>query len=173
MRGKRFWLVVGIGLLLILALVVCSCSGNGAVVKPTPTPTPIADGEEPPIDRTWISPGKVMVGNFYAGAQAEYPIKVHNGRSETTMFEVKYRYPDNVDSGYSFPTSQVQDWVIIADETPVLAPYETREILVTLAMPNGAVSPGDKWEFWVSVVDKGQTGMVVTELCSRWLISMR
>lgn len=34
---------------------------------------------EPPIDKTWISPGKVNVGNFYAGARAEWPLLIHNG----------------------------------------------------------------------------------------------
>lgn len=34
---------------------------------------------EPPIDKTWISPGKVNVGNFYSGARAEWPLLIHNG----------------------------------------------------------------------------------------------
>ncbi|GAG79299.1 unnamed protein product, partial [marine sediment metagenome] len=34
---------------------------------------------EPPTDKTWISPGKVNVGNFYAGARAEWPLLIHNG----------------------------------------------------------------------------------------------
>lgn len=130
-------------------------------------------GDEPPQDMTWISPGKVIVGNFYPGATAEYPITVHNGNDYATSFSVTYRYPDNVGEGYSKPSSEVQDWVIIADMTPILQPYETRDIMVTLSMPEDAIVFAEQWEFWVSVSDTTQTGMVTTAMASRWLISMR
>ena len=128
---------------------------------------------EPPADRTWISPGKVNIGNFYPGARAEYPITVHNGKDTVASFLVTYRYPDHVGEGYVKPTLEVQDWITIANSTPILMPQETRDILVTLAMPKGATSPAQEWEFWVSVTDASQTGMVQTELAVRWIISMR
>jgi len=142
------------------------------VDTPIPTPTAVVDGE-PPIDRTWISPGKVQIGNFYPGARAEWPITIHNGNDYTATFAVAYRYPDRVAEGHAWPTPEVKDWVIIADATPVFAAYQTREILVVLNMPYGTKAPGSKWEFWISVQDKGQGGMVVTETCSRWQITMR
>jgi hypothetical protein len=162
-----------IGLLAVGLLVVSGC---------TPTyspPTTPSDGgttvlpNEPPVDRTWISPGKVQVGNFYPGARAEWTLSVHNGKDTTASFLVAYRYPDNVGEGYVKPAKEVQDWVIIADPTPVLAPYETREILIVLEMPEDAAVFTPKWEFWISVIDTTQTGMVKTELCSRWLVAMR
>jgi len=175
---KKRYIGIGIGTLLLLALLVCSCIGSTASTpRPTPAPAPISvvDGGEPPIEegQTWISPGKVQVGNFYPGARAEWPLTVHNGNDHTTTFEVSYRYPDSVGEGYTKPTSEVQDWVRVADTTPILSRYGTREIMVILEMPEDAVSPGHKWEFWVSVKDTSQGGLVRIELCSRWLVIMR
>lgn len=135
--------------------------------------TPILPGKPPPEDMTWISPGKVKVANFYPGARAEYPLLVHNGNDTTASFTVYYRYPDHVDSDYVKPSEEVQDWVIVADPTPVLMPRETREILIILDMPSNAEVFASNWEFWIGVMDTTQTGMVKTELCCRWLVSMR
>jgi len=146
---------------------------DSPVEEPDDTPSNVALLGEPPADKTWISPGKVNVGNFYPGARAEYPITIHNGKDTATKFSVTYRYPDHVGEDYLKPTPEVQNWVIIADSTPVLIPKETRGILVVLAMPEDAISPGQKWEFWVSVMDTTQTGIIKTELCTRWLVDMR
>ena len=165
-------LIIG---LLVVGLLLVGCS---PVYSP-PENTPPANGEttilpgEPPLDRTWISPGKVQVGNFHPGARAEWNLLVHNGKNTTASFLVTYRYPNYVEEGYNFPTAEVQDWVIIADPTPVLAPKETRAISIVLEMPEDATAPGKLWEFWISVKDTTQTGMVVTELCSRWCVSQR
>ena len=140
--------------------------------KPTSS-EPVVFPDEPPEDRTWISPGKVQVGNFYPGARAEWDLLVHNGKDTPASFLVTYRYPNHVADGYVKPIEEVQNWVIIADSTPVIAPKETREILIVLAMPKDAVVFAPKWEFWVSVKDTTQKGMVQTELASRWLIVMR
>lgn len=128
---------------------------------------------DPPSDVNWISPGKIEVGNFYSGARAECVLSVHNGNDFPVTFAVDYRHPDSVEEGWAKPTEEVQDWVIIADATPVIAPFETAEILIVLDMPEDAVSPAPLWEFWVSVKDTSQTGMVTVELCSRWLVTMR
>jgi len=70
------------------------------------------------------------------------------------------------------PTSEVQEWVIIADPTPVLKAFETREVLIAVVMPEDAESPALKWEFWIAVKDVTQAGMVQTELACRWLVTM-
>lgn len=149
-------------------------NGTDIPIKATPvTDSNVVLPGEPPSDVTWMSPGKVNIGNFYPGARAEYPITIHNGNDTTASFNVTYRYPDHVGDGYTKPSINSQDWVIIADSTPILASGETRDILVVLAMPAGAISSSPKWEFWVSVVDTTQEGMVTTELCSRWIVDMR
>ena len=138
-------------------------------------PPAVVMSKEPPGDMTWISPGKVQIGNFYPGARAEWPVQIHNGKDVETIFSVKYRQPDYVGEGYAMPPDEAQDWVIIVDSTPVLAPKETKDILTVLAMPKEGEAP-PKWEFWISVMDtgavKGMTG-IHTELCTRWLVNMR
>ncbi len=123
-------------------------------------------------DMPWISPAEVEVGNYYPGAIADWSIKVHNGSNSMVKFAVVYRVPDNPREGYDMPPTEAQDWVIIADTTPILSPKETKEILITLAVPEGAKLNSKKWEFWISVMEGGQ-GLVQTEMCERWLISMR
>jgi len=130
-------------------------------------------GTPPPEDVTWISPGKVMVANYYSGGKAEYPLTIHNGKDNPVSLSVYYMHPNSVSEGYSMPSEEVQDWVIIADTTPVLEPKETRDILVTLAMPKDAVVVAQKWEFWVGVMDMSQAGTLKTQLATRWLVSMR
>lgn len=170
---------------IVLGLLLAGCSAPVISETPVPLePEPVTEPktpeepvavvlhEEPPEDMTWISPGKIMVGNFYAGARAEYPLLVHNGKDMESQFVIAYRYPSHTDKDYTKAPREAQDWVIIADSTPVIMPRETKEILIILAMPEDAVAP-PKWEFWVSVMDTGQEGMVRTELCTRWLITMR
>lgn len=91
-------------------------------------------------------------------------------------FLVSYREPDYAKEGYDRPPPEAKDWVIIVDSTPVLAPKETREILVVLAMPRMVLAPPEKhylypnrWEFWVSVTEQ-TGGSVQTEMASRWLV---
>jgi hypothetical protein len=141
--------------------------------SPTFTNGAIQDmGNHPPDDMNWISPGKVIVTNFYPGARAEYPVTVHNGNDTCCSFAINYRYPDHVGDDYTKPDTNVQDWVLVADTTPLLEPKETRDILITLEMPEDADIFAPQWEFWISVQDTSQ-GMVKTELCVRWLVTMR
>lgn len=173
-----------IGLLIVTTLLLTGCTQQAPYIPPVEPPytPPVSDGstavdnttdwEKAHQDRTWISPGKVQIGNFHAGAQAEWPLTIHNGNDYAASFATKYRVPNKVEEGYAYAPIEARDWVIIADPTPVLMPKETREILITVAMPNGAIAP-NKWEFWISVKDTTQAGMVITELCSRWLVSHR
>lgn len=161
--------------LLVLGSLELGCSttsGNTPNPSPIPTMSPEVH-KEPPNDQNWITPGMVKVGNFHPGAQAEWFITVHNGQDTEILFDVTYKHPDHVGEGFVKPTEEVQDWVIIADTTPLLAPFETRTISILLDMPESATAPGDGWEFWISVIDASQAGFVKTELCSRWLITMR
>jgi hypothetical protein len=125
----------------------------------------------PPKNRTWISPGKVEVGNYYAGATADWYIQVHNGKPTPVVFKIVSRPADYNAEGYS--NAQAQDWIIISDATPILAAYETKKIKVSLQIPSGTKNIPAKWEYWISAIDQSQTGNVTTELCSRWLITMR
>ena len=168
-------LFVVIGLVLALMAGCAVYPSEPPVVPPSPAFTngAIQDtGSQPPDNMNWISPGKVNVTNFYPGARAEYPITVHNGNDVDCTFAVSYRYPDHVDGEFMLPDPDVQDWVIVADMTPLLAPMETRDILITLEMPDDADIFATQWEFWVAVMDMSQ-GMVKAELCVRWLITMR
>lgn len=188
-----------------------------------------SDTEARLVNQNWVSPAEINIGNYYAGARAEWKIKVHNGNdampqyesyrvgtepNETiapikiklplagndytkvniisdntgetliatgynsatkevmisgflplttriitisyiawTAFAIEYNAPTNPREGYSLPPAEAQDWVIIADATPVLAPKETREILVTLGIPKEAtVTPIQVWY----LTDKGK-----------------
>jgi len=207
----------------------------------------------PPEDSTWISPGKVNIGNFFPGATAEFPLTIHNGNDQklletrqtfsvTTfinetivdftlhrplyecdirhisltsdngsdklkatsctadgltitiegfvpddtrlldinykglfLFAVAYRIPGHTAEGFVVAPDYVADWLTLAEDIAVFNPRETRDILVTITIPddyNAATIP-DSFEFWVSVIDNSQTGMVRTELCTRVFVKMQ
>ena len=124
------------------------------------------------VDNNWTSPAEVKIGNYYPGAVAEWKIKIHNGNDIYSKFLIAYSIPIKTREGYSMPPEGVADWVIIADSTPVLAPKETREVLVSLAIPKGIVVEEKRWEFQISVLELGQ-GNIQTETATRWLVTMR
>ena len=122
--------------------------------------------------KTWISPGIIEIGNLYPGAEAEWVIKIHNGNSTATNFIISYRFPNDTKAGYSMPPSSTQLWVTISSPNIFLQPDETKDVLVNIKIPSGAVNLQPKWEFWTSVVEK-TGGMLETEMCTRWLVIMR
>lgn len=156
-----------IGFLIVVSLLLTGC--------PQTSPLVVEPVEPPPelYDKTWISPGRVEVGNFHPGATATWPLTIHNGKDEPAQFEVRYKEPSKVEEGYVKAPEIVQDWVIITDPAPLLEAFETREVEIAVVMPEDAESPGPKWEFWIAVRDVSQAGMVQTELATRWLVSMR
>ena len=90
---------------------------------------------------------------------------------EPSTFSIYYKEPNSLTVGFSMPPVGAKDWVIVSDPSPVLAPKETRNILVSVVMPQGATAP-NKWEFWIGVA-QASAGMVQVELCSRWTVEMR
>ena len=154
-----------IGLIIVTAfLLLAGCPSSPVIEKPQPGPEL--------YDEVWISPGKVNVSHFFPGARAEYPLTIHNGNDQKTEFAISYRVATNPDEDYVVAPDGAEDWVIIADPTPVLAAKETKEVLIALEMPEDAAAP-EKWEFRVVVKDASQTGMVQTELACRWLVTMK
>jgi len=159
------WLVV---LIVVAGLLLAGCPQTSA---PPAAETPTTPPPEL-YDKTWISPGKVEIGNFYPGARAEYTLSIHNGSDEPAEFSVSYRVTENTADGYEPAPAMAQAWVIIADPAPVLAAKEKRDVLIAVEIPGDAEVP-PKWEFQIAVKDVTQTGMVQTELACRWLVEMK
>lgn len=178
----RLTIALALIVVLVIGMVGCTTTTPENPVMPNTPMSPTTssnpgsvsdpDVEQRLIDKTWISPAMVQIGNYYPGARAEWSLRLHNGGDTMAEFLVSYRYPDYIKEGYNTAPPEARDWVIITDPTPVLAPKETREILVVLAVPKDVVVTSKQWEFWVSVVEQ-TGGMVRTEMCSRWLVSMR
>jgi len=137
-------------------------------------------------DKKDVATGEVLTAISYNASTNEIKIEgfkpdfaryltIEYDHQSSTTYSVYYRNPDTLKAGYSAPPAGAQSWIIIADPSPVLAPYETREVMVTLMMPSKAVAP-DKWSFWVGVTEKSNAGAGVAisiELCSTWLICMK
>jgi hypothetical protein len=148
---------------------------EGPVVEPSPGK--VAFSATPEIkeleDSNWISPGKIEVGNLYPGATAEYPITVHNGGDVTTEFSISVRTPDNTTEGYEPFPQMYFDWIVIEKPQLELEAKQTADVLIVVNMPEDADYSGKQVEFWIGVIDQGQSGMVRTELACRWLISTK
>lgn len=119
-----------------------------------------------------ISLGKVFVDNYVPGESDQDTLSIYNGNDFDATFSVDYRVPDWVGENYSRPTEQVRDWVWISNRKPLVRAHETYIVEISLGMSSTAIPPGDKWEFWIGVIDQSQAGFVQVELCQRWLITM-
>lgn len=163
---------------LMLGTVLVACPSDTPMVsEPQPSQPPVQfngiTDMKPPEDMSWINPGKVIVTGFYPGARAESTLLLYNGGDTKASFSITCRPPDNLKDGYTMPPPEALGWVTVEDPLPTLEPKETKALLIVLEMPEKATSPPEQWEFWISVFDTSQTGFVVTELASRWLITMR
>lgn len=121
-----------------------------------------------------ILPGRVYIKELVSGVVSQGTITICNNSNEPTSFSVKYRYPDYVlaADGYVKASTDVPNWISISDISPLVPAHSTRTITISILVPENAEVPGEKWEFWIGVIDQGQTGMVKAELCQRWLITM-
>jgi hypothetical protein len=122
-------------------------------------------------DQTWLIPGKIQVKNTSLGDRIEQYITIHNGNNDNTAFSIYYRTPDYVENNFVTAPDVAREWLEISEESPVLAPKETKEIRVILDLP-GDIQIPEKWEFWIGV-KQGRESMLTAELCSRWLITMK
>jgi hypothetical protein len=146
-------------------------SVGSTIVYPLLTPQDAKGIEARMMDTNWISPGKVTIENLYQGAQAEYTLRIHNGGRVPTIFQVTPRQPDGVRSD-KLPWD-CMDWVQIPQLAVYVPAKTTYEMPITVKMLKDTNLKGKSYEFWISVIDNGQNGMVQTELCSRWIISTR
>ena len=119
----------------------------------------------------WISPGKVTIENLYKGSQAEYSMRIHNGGKSATIFQITSRQPDGIRDD-KLPWD-CMDWVQIPQGAVYIPAKSTVEVPVIVKMLKDTDMKGKTYEFWVSVINNSQKGMVQTELCSRWIIVTR
>lgn len=125
----------------------------------------------PDANKTWLRPGKIQVSKYSPGEKVMHKISVHNGNSVEMSFSIYYRIPDYVEGGFVTAPDNTFKWIVISESTPILKANETKEIEIILDLPEATQTP-DQWEFWIGV--KENTGSsVVSELCSRWLVSMK
>jgi hypothetical protein len=130
--------------------------------------TPAATG---PGDKTWVSPGKIQINNLKPGNSVKQTIRIHNGSEPATKFLIYYRIPDYVENNYIAAPVNAMDWIIIPQNSLLIEPRATKEIQVVLNLPDKAKTP-ERWEFWIGV-KSDKENRLATELCSRWLITMK
>jgi len=109
----------------------------------------------------------LTVGGFVPDTSRVVTLTYH----ADTQWSIRVADPHFTATGFDEAPTEAQDWVIITDASPVLAPYETRDVLIVLEIPEGADVPSQHWEFWICATAGG--GQVQAEMASRWLVSMR
>lgn len=127
--------------------------------------------EEPEYTGVRITPGLVEVDNYYPGAIAEYYLEIENDTNKESEFVVSYRYPTRTKEGYAFPSEQFGGWLRIEQPIVTIPSREKQEVLIILSIPEEEEVTED-FEFWVSVMEQGQ-GMIRTEMCQKWRVSMK
>lgn len=146
-------------------------TNTAGVIYSSSAPKSARNIEAGMMDTDWISPGKVTIENFYKGAEADYAMRIHNGGNTDTVFDVNPRQPDGIMNN-KLPLDCI-DWVQLPQYSIYVPAKQTYEIPVTIKMLKDTGMKGKTYEVWISVINKGQKGMVQTELCSRWIISTR
>jgi len=139
-----------LSLLVIVCLLSAGCIGYSPD-KPEPNvpsaPVPAPTGQRPPDTINWISPAKITVSNFHLGAVADCFLTVHNVNKVKTTFIVEPRVADFTAAEHmKVPKDILQDWVLVADMSPILGALETRDILIILEMP--AEVDAQQAQFW-------------------------
>jgi len=179
MKKKKVWIPAIIAIVAVALVFIFVVNPSGGSDGNPNGSNPNNNHDPPPIESNWIRPGKVFIGNYTAGASISFEIEIHNGGDNTAEFSVAYRFPDGVIEGYSKPPSGVPNWLYFRSGDVrgrrVIVPVESRGtciVQITLKAPEGSELP-NKWEFWIGVIDKSQTGMVITELASRVLVTMQ
>lgn len=137
-------------------------------INPTDTQSEIMKKLENVV---WLNPGTVEITNLYSGAKGEYYLQVHNPKTTTSSFSIYRKNPTSVREGFTRLPEQYYDWVIISTPTIDIPAQSISTILITIKMPDKDKVTGKKYETWIGVMDNSQTGMVRTEICSRWMIT--
>jgi len=105
----------------------------------------------------WIYPGKI-----YSESSVE-TIKVHNGKDVPAQFGISVRKPDYTEEGYRSITDEELNQVVLSTTLMGVPSAWSETFEVSFSLP-------DKVEFWVSIIDRNQPGLVKAELCSRILV---
>lgn len=141
MKGK----LLTVACLILLTLSVVSCGVKAAEETTNVTSTPVTtmsisttttktpattDEYKPPEDNDWISPGKVNIANFRAGARAEYPITVHNGSDGVTI-EVKQITTNPGETAGDIPIKRVLAYPDRLNEIKLISDNENDNLNVT------------------------------------------
>lgn len=88
-------------------------------------------------------------------------------------FCLETKLPDNPIEGFECPPEYVLDWITISDPEPVMMPYETKSIDVTLEIPYKTKDDlPQQWEYMIYLYDKSG-GQVQVAVASRGLVGMR
>ena len=124
-----------------------------------------------PLDKTWISPGKTRISNLRPGSTAKQNVTIHNGRQTPATFSIYYRIPDYVETGFVTAPENAKAWVSVAEATITLEPQASREVEVAIMVPQNETAPA-RWEFWIGVREE-TGGSLISELRSRWLVTMK
>ena len=164
---------------LLLTMVLVSCTPEAPVTRPT------SSGDSDVVLIRVKDGGieshssEVVVRNFYAGARAEMIYRIHNATARAIIPEIYINSSANVADyskadGAVRATPEVLSWI----KLPVMediAPGETKDFVVAIAMPKGVKKPAEKIGFQIGVAGGTNTlpATVGVAVGTWWLISMR
>ena len=157
-----------------MAVLALSC-GCGLFVKselPVTTDATFIERQAQYYNVTWISPTDIWIDNYYAGATAEYNLTIHNGKDVAIAIKIGSICPTSTIQGYFVAPAKALEWVKISDVTFVLAPKETRDIMISLEMPKGASIEFEKWEYRITAFEQGQ-GNIEKGMAMRCFVDMK
>jgi hypothetical protein len=122
---------------------------------------------------TWINPGKVNVDGLYPGASGEQKIRIHNPKNTEAVFNIYRKDATRTTEGYTKLPTEYYTWIKISPSTLIVPARSTGEVLVAVTVGISDRPKLKKYETWIGVMDESQEGLVKTEICSRWMMTIR
>jgi hypothetical protein len=122
---------------------------------------------------TWLNPGKVNIDGLYSGASGEYKIKIHNAKTIPITFSVYSREAATTTEGYTKLPPEFNRWISITPSSITIPAQSIGEVLVTVKVGLRDRVINKKYEFWIGVMEASQTGVIRSEICSRWMLTTR
>jgi hypothetical protein len=105
-----------------------------------------------------------------AGMIGSYKVFVENTTNEDVVISIYFKEPDDLREGYSFIGNQANNWLSIQPANITIPANGINDAVVTLAIPEDAVLPDGKLEFWLSY--KYVTGGFMDYILNqRWLLN--
>ena len=116
---------------------------------------------------------QLILSGFKDTSKVKFVVEYYHSLPAT--FNLSYRIPYDLTTGYSAPPIECANWVRIPD-TVLVKPFETKAVPIALVVPEGAIQYPVKFEFWIVVGEQLTSGSsavaIQANYVQQWLVTL-